>query len=447
MSRPSSSDTGAPDRGLKHAFRALRHRDFALFWSGALVSNVGTWMQNVTVPFVLYALTDSVAWLGLAAFLQFTPMMMMGALGGVLADRFPRKRILLATQAGQMIVALGLWVLWISERATPGSIVALMVVAGVIAGIQLSAWQSFVPQLVPRESLLNAVTLNSAQFNASRGIGPALAGVVLAVSGPGGAFLINGLSYLFVIGALLAIRSAGPVLERSERRMAGQFRDGVAYVRRHTGLGLAIVMVAFAGVLGAPIVQFTPVFARDVFEVGEAAYGFLAASLGLGAVIGAVLLGGYGDGIRRSRLSTGGLLAYGAAATLMAAAPTYAVGVGALLLMGVAYIVLASALNTSVQLLVAEEFRGRAMALYLMAFTGGYPIGALVQGRIADAVGVQATVAGAGLTLVVVAAVLLSRRDLIGTLDNDEQDRIEPTLSVTPRATQAAAAAAPAAGN
>ncbi|HVM41784.1 MAG TPA: MFS transporter, partial [Acidimicrobiia bacterium] len=228
----------------------------------------------------------------------------------------------------------------------------------------------------------------------------------------------------FVLGALVGVRAKGPALPRAAGRMPGQFKAGLSYVRERTGLLLAVVMVGFAGVLGAPIVQFTPVFARDVFEVGEAAYGFLAASLGIGAVFGAVVLGAYGDGTRRSRLAAGGLLTYGAAAGVMAVAPVYGLGVAALLVMGVGYIVLASALNTSIQLMVAEEMRGRTMAIYLMAFTGGYPIGALIQGRIADAVGVQATVGGASLLLVVVSLYLLSRADLIDRLDADPADGV-----------------------
>lgn len=423
----------SPSRGLRHAFRALRHRDFALFWSGALASNVGTWMQQVTVPFVLFHLTGSAAWIGLAAFLQFFPMMAMNSVGGVLADRFPRKRIIMTTQALQMGVAFTLFALWETGNARPGAIVAMVAVAGVVAGIQVPAWQSFVPQLVPRESLLNAVTLNSAQFNGARAVGPALAGLVLAVWGPGAAFLANGLSFVFVLAALAGVRTQQAPVTREVGTVRGEFRDGFRYTRAHPGLTLAVVLAAVAGLLGAPVVQFTPVFARDVFEVGEAAYGLLMASFGAGAVAGAVLLGAYGDDVRRSRLAAGGLFAFAAGAVGLGVAPAYAAGLLALLAMGAAHLVLASALNTSIQIIVREEMRGRVIAIFMMAFTGGFPVGALLQGRVADAVGVEATVAGAGVLLMATCAWLVTRRDLMAGLDArpvPEEAPVEPAAAV-----------------
>lgn len=430
-SGPVDSGT-ATGRGLRHAFRALRHRDFALFWSGALASNVGTWMQQVTVPFVLFNLTGSAAWIGLAAFLQFFPMMAMNSVGGVLADRFSRKRILLVTQMCQMGVALGLFAIWQTHNARPGLLVAVVSVGGVIAGIQSPAWQSFVPQLVPRESLLNAVTLNSAQFNGSRAIGPALAGLVLAGWGPGAAFLANACSYLFVLAALAGVRSRPPALERARGTVRGEMGDGFRYVRAHRGIGLAIALVAVAGILGAPVVQFTPVFAEEVFRVGEAAYGLLTAAFGTGAVIGAVVLGAYADDVRRSRLAVAGLAAFGLGAFALGVSPDYAEGLAALLAMGAAYIVIASSLNTSIQLLVREEMRGRTMAFFMMAFAGGFPFGALIQGRVADAVGVQATVAGAGGLLIGVAFWLVTRSDLIAALDS--QPALEGAVETLPGA-------------
>lgn len=424
----------APARGLRHAFRALRHRDFALFWSGALASNVGTWMQQVTVPFVLFHLTGSAAWIGLAAFVQFFPMMAMNSVGGVLADRFPRRRVILATQSVQMGVAFTLFALWETGNARPGVIVAVVAVAGVVAGIQLPSWHSFVPQLVPREHLLNAVTLNSAQFNGARAVGPALAGLVLAGWGPGAAFLANAVSYVFVLAALSAMRVARPEGVRPEGTMRGVMAAGLRYTRSEPGLVLAVFVVTCAGVLGAPVVQLMAVFARDVFQVGEAAYGFLTAAFGTGAVLGAVLIGAYGDGTRRSRLVVAGLVAFGCGALLLAAAPAYSVGLLALLLMGGAHLMIAGSLNTAVQLIARDDMRGRVTAVYMTAFTGSFPIGALVQGRLADAFGVEATVAGAGLVLLAVSAWLLTRRDLLASLDTHAVDAVEPGAIPAPAA-------------
>lgn len=405
-------------RGLRHAFRALRYRDFALFWSGALVSNVGNWMQQATVPFVLFQMTGSAAWIGLAAFLQFLPMMAMNAVGGVLADRFDRKRMLLATQMGLMALTFLLFVLWETDQARPGVLVAVVAVMGLVAGIQQPTWHSFVPLLVPRERLLNAVALNSAQFNGARAVGPAVAGVVLAAWGPGAAFLVNGLSFLFVIAALAGVRATQAAPEGRSGGFRGDFGAAVRYVRGHAAISLAISLVALTSLIGAPIVQFTAVFARDVFRVGEVAYGILVAAFGAGAVAGAVVVGAYGEHVRRSRLAVSGVLALGLGALGLGGAPGYGFGLAAVTVMGAASLVVVSALSTSIQLAVRDDMRGRVMAVFMMSFTGAFPLGALLQGRLADTFGVESTVAGAGVLLVGVAAVLLARPHVMLPLDD-----------------------------
>ena len=420
-----ASGTGEPiaaeaaGRGLRHGFRALHHRDFALFWSAALVSNVGTWMQNVTVPYVLFHLTGSAAWVGLAAFAQFLPMMLLSSVGGVLADRFERRRILLLTNVGQAAIALALWGVWQSGNARPAVLVGLVALIGVTAGIGVPAWQSFVVQLVPRESLLNAITLNSAQFNAARALGPTVGGVVLASGGPGWAFLANSLSYLVVIAALMAVRARQPQHPRSGHGAWTEFRAGLSYARRSRGVRVAVVMVFAGAFLGSPVVQLAPVFARDVFHVGPAAYGLLASGMGAGAVMGAVLVGGYGDAVPRSRLAVRGMAVFAVAAVGFGVAPGFALGLAALVVLGGGYLVLISALNTSLQLMVPDELRGRVLAVYFMAFSGGFPLGALAQGALADAVGPRATAVAAGAFLLAFAGLVAARGSLVVSLDEE----------------------------
>ena len=178
-----------PARGA--AVAALKHRNFAIFWTGALVSNIGTWIQTVTVPYVLYKTTDSAAWVGLAGFCQFIPGVIMGPWSGAIADRFNRRRVLMTTQTALAFCALGLWVMWQAGVRSPGALVAVVFATGVISALNIPTWQAFVTELVPKEDLLNAVTLNSAQFNAARAIGPALGGLVLATLGPSWAFLLQ----------------------------------------------------------------------------------------------------------------------------------------------------------------------------------------------------------------------------------------------------------------
>jgi MFS family permease len=407
-----------PSRGLRHAFRALRHRDFALFLTGAFISSTGMWMQNVTVPYVLNEATGSATWVGLAGFAQFIPAMVMGPVGGTFADRFPRRRILLVSQSVAMVIAFALWLTVRDGQVDPGLMVALVAVGGIASGFGIPAWQSFVPELVPRESLLNAVALNSAQFNASRALGFLVGGISLHAFGPATAFLVNAVSYVAVLGALLVVHAGrAPEAAGSGHAEAGGFRSALAYARRHHGLLLIIVTVGVVAFLGSPVVLLAPVFAREEFHVDEAAYGYLAAAFGIGATVGAVVLGAYGDGLRRSRLATAAIAVYGLALVAMGLTPLYAGGLVAMFVIGAGYLVVVSALNTTLQESVEPRFRGRVVALYFMAFTGGYPIGALLQGWLADQVGVRPVVAGAGLVLAGYAALLVVRPALARSLD------------------------------
>ena len=419
-------ETPLPDapvlaRGLRHAFRALTFRDYALFWTGAFISSTGMWMQNVTVPFVLNEATGSAAWIGIGGFMQFVPALLFGPLGGVFADRFSRRRILLCTQSVSMAVAFALWATVRDGDVDPGLVVALVAVGGVASGFGIPAWQSFVPELVPRRALLNAVALNSAQFNMSRALGFLLGGVTLYSFGPSAAFLANAVSYLAVLGALVLIRAGrgaaageGGEARPRERRA---FRLAVGYVRQRPGLRLAILTVGVVAFLGSPVVLLAPVFAREEFGVDERGYGFLAAAFGIGATLGSVVLSGYGDAVRRSRLTVVAITAYGLAVAGMGLTPWYGGGLVAMFGIGAGYLVIVSALNTSVQETVDPLFRGRVMALYAMSFTGGFPLGALLQGSLADVFGVRPVVTVAGAALVAFAVHLLTNLAVAERLD------------------------------
>ena len=422
-------------RGLRHAFRALRHRDFALFWSGALISSIGMWMQGVTIPFVIHEVTGSATWVGLSAFAQFAPVMVMSPLGGALADRHARRTILVWNQAALLVLALALWLSVQGGVVRPGLMVILVGLSGVVAGLGIPAWQSFVTELVPRESLLNAVTLNTAQFNVSRAIGFMLGGFALYSVGPGLSFLVNGLSYAAVLAALATIRprpapSSAFIADVQIPELAGPvagpatFRLGLAYVRRHPGLQLAVLTCGIVWFLGGPVIQLAPVFARDTFGVDERAYGFLAAALGIGATAGSVIISAYGDGIRRSRLVVNAIAVYGLAVLGMALTPSYAGGLAAMAAIGLGYLAVASALMTSIQLAVDDRFRGRVLALYVMVFTGAYPLGSLVQGIATDRFGVRVVVGTAGAIMLGYAALLASRPAVVAAFDGAGQGAV-----------------------
>ena len=422
-SGPAPTPTAPPARGLRHAARAFRHRDFTIFWLGALASNTGSWVQNLAVPYVLYQVTESAFWVGLATFTQFVPVMLLGPLAGSIADRFDRRRVLLVTQTLMAIAALALWLAWASGVRSPLAILALVSIAGIFAGVNIPSWQSFVNDLVPREDLLSAVTLNSLQFNAARALGPGIAGILLASLGPSWAFFLNGVSFVFVLGALLLVRNRQVALETAlTGGFLRQFRRAMRYTRRQPGILIGILVAVLVGALGNPVFQFTVIFAAEVYEVGPLGLSLLNVSLGLGAVLAAPLVSGWD--VTRATLVRWGLLTYGLAIVAFAAAPVYVVGLLALVVVGGGFLVVISSTNTSVQVIVADHMRGRVMALRIMAFTGAYPIGALLQGLLSDVIGARVTVGGAGTVLVVAGLVLASRPGWLGRLDDPHDEAI-----------------------
>ena len=428
-----TSEPGLPRKpGLREAGAALKVPEFRRFWIGALVSNSGSWMQNVSVPFVLYQLTGSATWVGLASFAQFVPAVVFGPLGGSLADRFPRRTVLLVAQALMAVVALALWALWSSGEAAAWSITALVAVLGAIAGVMIGSWQAFVSELVPRPLLLNAVTLNSAQFNGARAFGPALGGVVLATLGPSGAFALNALSYVAVLGALASIRprpaamDAGDQAERPS--VLRETRDAAAYIRTMPGIAACVAVVAAIGFLGSPVFPLLVVFAQDVFGVSDSLYGLLGAALGIGGVLATPLVAGRGSGMLRSRLAAGGLGLYAASLVVFALSPVFAMAVVALVVAGGAYLAVAATLNTTIQMQVAEEKRGKVLALYVMGLTSSYPLGSLVQGAVADLVGVRTVTAAAGLGLAAV-WLRMRARGRFSSMDADPQADAEEAQS------------------
>lgn len=408
MSRPGPS---SEKPGLRSAAAALRIRDFRVFWLGALVSNTGAWMQNVTVPFVVFQITGSPAWVGFAGFAQFLPAWLMGPLGGAIADRFPRRRVLIVAAVAQSIVAGLLALAWAAEVRSVWPYVVLVAISGCWGGINIASWQAFVSELVPPRHLLNGITLNSAQFNASKAFGPALGGVVLATLGAGWGFGLNAISFVAVIVSLLVIRArpAAGSLRRGRPRVVAETREAIAHARAQPGILTAISVVMALGFFGSPVFSLIVVFTDEVFRVGDVAFGFLSATQGVGAILGAPLVAGPGTAIARSRLTAIAMLAYGVALVGFALSPGYVVSLLPMLVAGAGYLAIASSLNTSIQLQVDERMRGRILALYVMGLTLTVPLGNLVQGALAEVVGPRATVAGAGVCFLGVWLVLRLR--------------------------------------
>jgi MFS family permease len=413
---------------------ALRYRNFALFFVGALLSNSGAWMQAIAVPYVVLQLTDSAVAVSLVSFLLFVPIVVMGPLGGSLADRFDRRRLLLGAQSGQAVLALALALAWAMGVRSLIVISVLVVAGGLVNGLNIPSWQAFVSELVPRDTLLNAVTLNSAQFNGAKAIGPAIGGLVLWRWGAGAAFLINAVSYVTVIFALLLIRlprrppqpvAAGETVWRS-------FRAALRYARARPGIVACFIVVSALGGFGSPFVQLLPVFARDVYVVGDREYGLLAAAMGIGAVLALPLLTGRAARRTRRVVVLGAMIAYGAAMIAFGAASSFGVGLVAQLIAGGAYLALASSLNTTIQLQVDEAMRGKVLAVYVMLLTASLPAGLLLQAAMLTVTGPQITVVAFGVAFLAVLAWLelratyLAHLDDVGPLDAPAEARADP---------------------
>ncbi|MCY3577697.1 MAG: MFS transporter [bacterium] len=387
-------------RPPRRARQALSYRNYRLFISGALISNSGVWVQMIALAFVIEDLTDSGTWVGLAAMMQTLPAVFLGMVGGALADRFPRRILLTFTNLAQALIAMGFAAMWASGIDRPAAYIALGVVNGCVNGIQLPAWQAFVSELVPRGALLNAVTLNSAQFNASRAVGPMIGGIVLAIGGPGWCFFTNSLTYVPAVLALVLIQV--PRLAPAEGDRPNVFRDAAAAVRYaadQPGIRLSILIAGVIAFFGQPIIHLVVIFANDVFMVGETQYGILAAATGVGAMLNTPFVAGRGSRVPRSRLVGFGWPIYGIALLGFALSPHYWLAVVALAVLGASHIATAATLNTVIQLQVEEALRAKVLALYLITLLAGLPLGAQLQGFLADLIGPRIAVGGAGVLL------------------------------------------------
>jgi MFS family permease len=402
--RGNGNDRHDPDPGgvaepeVAGALAAFRSREFTMFWTAGLISNTGTWMQTVTVPYVIDQLTHSTALVGVSAFCTFFPSTIVSPLGGSLADRHDRRAVLIWAQALMMVMAAALWALWSTGTATTVLVLVCVVIGALGAGLTMAAWQSFVPQLVPRNALLSAVRINSMSFTGARAFGPALAGIVLATLGPSWAFGLNAVSFLVVIGALLTIR-ARPFAPEEHGGVIQHFREGIAYARARPTLVAAIAVVTMIAFLGVAIAQLTEPIARHVFDVGPGVYGALTAAYGTGAVLGSAFTVAFGDTFRRSRVCAVGVALMVVGIVLLGVSPGWQLALGALFFMGAAQVLGMVSANTAMQLNVDERFRGRASALFTMCFFAAAPVGALIGGVVGEWIGLRVMVLAAAVLL------------------------------------------------
>jgi hypothetical protein len=388
--------------------RSLSHRNFRLFYTGQLVSLSGTWMQTLAQSWLMYRLTGSATWLGVAGAASLLPSLFLGLFGGVLADRVPRRKLLIAAQVLAMLQAFSLAGLTLLGHIQPWHILVLALLLGVVQAFELPARQSFISELVPRADLANAIALNASLFHLARFVGPAVAGVLVVAVGEGWVFFLNGLTFIAVLIGLLAIRLPAGVAGGDGGLRA--LREGVKFAWTNRTIRAAIAMVAAVSLVGSSAVVLLPVFAARVFQSGAHSLGLLMAAMGAGALGAALALARRRDtqGFQRTIGIAG--LAGGAALALFAAMPTF--GLALLVLPAVSFsitTVLASS-NTLIQMTVPDRLRGRVMSMFTVAVQGTLPFGQLVVGAAADRVGAQLVVSACGVLLLGAAGVYVGVR-------------------------------------
>jgi MFS family permease len=402
---------------LTVTFRSLRVRNYRVFASGQVVSLSGTWAQRVAQDWLVLELSHSsgVA-LGITTALQFLPMLLFGLYGGVLADRYDKRNLLIGAQVAMGLLALLLGLLDVTGAVQLWHVYALAFLLGVASVIDTPVRQSFVVEMVGADDLPNAVSLNSATFNASRIIGPALAGLAISHVGTGPVFLANAVTYIAVIAGLCMIRREDLYDASRIPRAKGQLREGLRYVRERPELMVPMILVFIIGTFGLNFQITLALVAKQTFGLGAGSYGLLSSMLALGSLLGA-LGSARRSGPPRMRVFIGAGIAFGVLEVLVGLAPTYWLMAVLLVPTGAAVLTFSTATNSTVQLGSVPEMRGRVMALYILVFLGGTPVGAPLIGALAEAFGPRSSLLIGGVVSAlgcVVAGLYLQRASRTG---------------------------------
>ena len=402
------------------SLQPLRNRDFALLWTGGLISNIGTWMQTVAVGALVRSSGGRNFGTALVAAAAFLPIGLLAPVGGALADRLDRRLWLAVGNFVQALLAVVLTVLAITGRASPRNVTVVVLLTGCVAAPTLPFLQAMIPDLVPRDELLAAAALGSTQYNLGRVIGPALAGIVIATSSYAWTFAANAVSFFAVIVALVFIRKVPRPVSEPEPLWA-RIRAGAREAWAEPGCRSAIVLISVVAFFAAPFIALIAARAGDLAS-GKVAIGrvtgILTTAQGLGAVTGALLVAPLGERFGRRRMIVGNIVGASAALVGYAYAPTVGLAAVALFVVGGLYIGVLAGLNTVVQLRAPTAFRGRVLSFYLVALGVIYPIGALAQGALADRIHLSnTTAAGAILLVAVLAVIAVTRPSVLRSLD------------------------------
>ncbi|MFJ2905386.1 MFS transporter [Streptomyces sp. NPDC087212] len=385
-------------------FSSLRVRNYRLFFAGQVVSNIGTWMQRIAQDWLVLSLTGSATAVGVTTALQFLPMLLFGLYGGVLVDRLPRRPTLLFTQTSMAVTGIALAVLTLSGHVQVWHVYVAAFAVGLATVVDNPARQSFVSEMVGPDQLQNAVSLNSANFQSARLVGPAVAGLMITGVGTGWAFMANGLSFAAPIAGLLLMRGRDLHAVKRAPRGKGQLREGLHYVAGRPDLIWTIALVGFIGTFGFNFPVYLSAFADDVFHAGAGSYSLFNTLMAVGSLAGALLAARRGTA--RMRVLIVAAVAFGVFEIVAAGAPSlwlFALLMAPIGMFGMTVNVTA---NTSIQMSTDPAMRGRVLALYMMVFLGGAPVGAPIAGWVTDAYGVRAGLAVGGVISFVAAAAI-----------------------------------------
>jgi len=381
---------------VRTTLRALRHRNFQLFFAGQLISLIGTWMQNVAQSWLVYRLTGSSTLLGAVGFSGQIPVFLFSPIGGLIADRYHRHRIVIATQISAMILASILAALTLTGRVQVWHIFVLSALLGVVNAFDIPARQSFLFEMVGREDLINAIALNSSMFNGARIIGPAVAGILVAAIGEGWCFFANAVSYIAVIIGLLLMTITPPARPRQKGSAVRHIAEGFRFAT-HTGpIRALLLLLGLVSVTGMPYAVLMPVFADHIFHSGPRGLGILMGFSGIGALLGALTLAARQglQGLGRWVAVSCGV--FGACLIAFAFSRSFWIAAAALIPVGFAMMTQMGASNTLIQTMTPDHLRGRVMSVYSMMFMGMAPVGALLAGVVAERFGAPFTVAAGG---------------------------------------------------
>jgi MFS family permease len=391
--------TGRPRRVVwghtlwRQTFSALRHRNFRLFFAGQLISLIGTWMQTTAQGWLVYQLTNSKILLGATAAAGSAPMLFFSLWGGSVADRHPKRQILLWTQTSMMVFAFVLAALAWSGVVQAWHIMALAGLGGLAMAFDMPARQSFMVEMTSREDLMNAISLNSSIVNGARVVGPAVAGLLMARLGVGSCFFLNGLSFVAVIAGLWLMRL--PEFDPPPRTNStwAHAAEGFAYVWKHRRMRTLLLLFGVVGIFGWSYSVLMPAFATDVLKVGQGQYGVLLSANGIGALLGALTVAGFGSQIRPRRLVFGGLWVFSIMLLLLALVRNYCLALLFLAIAGWGMMLFFATTNTLLQTSASDEMRGRVMGIWALVFGGMLPIGGLEAGTFSHWLGIRQSVA------------------------------------------------------